>query len=60
MKIPEDRTLDTVTPDEWNVATLLERNLFMREQGSRGMASLVCLGCGFPAAYGRARCEACP
>ena len=58
--IPDDRTLDTVTVDDWRAAGEVERGDFMQRQASAGFASFVCLGCGFPSAYGRSFCEACP
>lgn len=57
--IPDERTLDTVTPQEWGAATKKERAEFISIQAKRGFASFVCLTCGFPTAHGQASCEAC-
>jgi lipopolysaccharide biosynthesis regulator YciM len=57
--IAADRTLDTVTPEEWRAASPSQRQAFIAAQASHGLASFRCTGCGFPTARGVASCEAC-
>lgn len=58
-RIPEGRTLDTVTAEEWRAATQDERRRFLQDWARRGVVSFVCLNCSFPSAHGVAFCEAC-
>lgn len=57
--IPAERTLDTVTAEEWRRATFAERQEFIGQQCALGYVSFVCLACGFPVTYGGAPCAAC-
>jgi len=57
--IPDDRTLDTVSPSEWRLADAEERATFKTRWARRGHVSFVCLTCGYPTAHGQAICEAC-
>lgn len=59
MKIPDERTLDTVTAIEWNMATPEEREEFREKERREGRISFMCLTCGFPTWRGVAACEAC-
>lgn len=57
--IPADRTLDDVTPEEWNAASHSERTNFFRTWMKRGFMSFCCVDCGYPLHHGWSRCEAC-
>ena len=52
-------TLNSVTPEQWRRATQKQREAFHRYWAERGVASFVCLTCGFPTVRGQASCEAC-
>lgn len=59
MRIPDDRDLDSVTPEDWRAASCVERAEFIQRWGRLGMVSFCCLVCGFPTARGMAGCDAC-
>lgn len=55
----ETETINGIKPETWRGWTKARRNLFDSYWRKRGIASFVCLGCGFPVAYGCSACDAC-
>lgn len=58
-RIPANRTLDTVTAEEWRGATIGERREFIRSRQGPVLIAVGCRRCGFPAGFGLSSCEAC-
>jgi len=59
MKISKDRTLDTVTPNEWRLASPEERHEFLWREQRKGFVCMTCTNCGYPTPVGQSRCDAC-
>jgi len=57
--IPPERSLDTVTANEWRISTVNERHDFIERERAKGIVSFVCIMCGFPTSRGMAGCDSC-
>ena len=57
--IPTGTTLNTLTYDQWRVASQWEKDAFLEHWARQGALSFACLTCGMPSVRGVGSCPAC-